>query len=73
MSNYATRKKLDHATGVGTPHLAFKKDFNALKAEVDKLDTNKLVNVTTYLNNLKRKVDDLNVDKLKTVPIDLKK
>ena len=44
-----------------------------MKAEVDKLDINKLVNVPTSLNNLKTKVDDLNVAKLKTVPIDLKK
>ena len=34
---------------------------------------NKLVNVSTSLNNLKTKVDDLNVGKLKSVPIDLKK
>ena len=27
----------------------------------------------TSLNNLKTKVDDLDVDKLKTVPVDLKK
>ena len=38
----------------------------ALKAEVDKLDINKLMNVPTSLNNLKTKVDDLDV------PIDLK-
>ena len=44
-----------------------------MKAEVDKLDINKLVNVPTSLNNLETKVNDLNVDKLKTVPIDLKK
>ena len=44
-----------------------------MKAEVDKLDINKLVNVKTSLNNLKTKVDDLDVGKLKTVPIDLKK
>ena len=50
-----------------------KKDFIALKAEVDKLDVNKLVNVSTSLNNLKTKIDDLDVGKLKTVPIDLKK
>ena len=52
---------------------ASKKDFIALKAEVDKLDINRLTNVPTSLNNLKRKVDDLNVGKLKTVPVDLKK
>ena len=32
-----------------------------------------MVNVTASLNNLKTKVDDLKVDKLKTVPVNLKK
>ena len=32
-----------------------------------------MFNVPTSLNNLKTKVDDLDVDKLKTVPVDLKK
>ena len=50
-----------------------KKDSIALKAEVDKLDVNKLVNVSTSLNNLKTKIDDLDVGKLKTVPVDWKK
>ena len=50
-----------------------KRNFIALKAEVDKLDINKLVNVPTGLNTLKTKVDYLDVNKLKTVPIDLKK
>ena len=44
-----------------------------MKAVVDKLDINKLVNVTISLNNLKTKVDDLDVGELKTVPVDLKK
>ena len=44
-----------------------------MKAEVDKLDINKLVNAPTSLNNLKTKVDDLDVGRLKTVPVDLKK
>ena len=73
MSNYATKKELDHATGVDTSDLAAKKDFIALKAEVDKLDINKLVNVPTSLNNLKTKINDLDVGKLKAVPIYLKK
>ena len=47
-------------------------DFIAWKAEVDKLDIAKLVNVPTCLNNLKLKVDDLGVGKLKTVPVDWK-
>ena len=43
-----------------------------MKAEVDKLDKNRVVNVPTSLNNLKTKVDDLDVGNRKTVPIDLK-
>ena len=73
LSNYATKKDLDHATDGDTSDWAAKKDFIALKTEVDKLDINKLVNVLTSLNNLKTKVDDLDVGKLKTVPVDLKK
>ena len=73
MSNYTTKKELDHATGADTSDLAAKKDFIALKAEVDKLVINKLVNVPTSLKSLKTTVDDLNVGKLKTVPVDLKK
>ena len=49
-----------------------KKDFFGLKAELDKLDIAKLVNVPTSFNNSETKVDDLDVGKLKTVPIDLK-
>ena len=45
LSNYALKKELDHATGVDTLDLFAKKDFIALKAEVGKLDINKLVNV----------------------------
>ena len=47
------------------------KIFIGLKAEVSKLDINKLVNVPTSLNNLKTKVDDLDVGVLKTVSVDL--
>ena len=72
MSNYATKKEFNHVTGVDTSDLAAKKDFIALKAEVDKLDINKLTNVLTSLNNLKTKVDNLDVAKLKTVPVNLK-
>ena len=61
MSNYATKKELKHTVGVATSNLVAKKDFIALKAEFDKLDINKLVNVTTSLNNLKTKVDQLDV------------
>ena len=44
-----------------------------MKAEIDKLDINKLTNVPTGLNNLKTIADDLDVGKLKTVPLDVKK
>ena len=66
LSNYSNKKALDHATDVDTSDLAAKKDFIALKAEVDKLDISKLVNGLTSLNNLKTKVDDTDVGKLMT-------
>ena len=34
MSNYATKKDLDHATGVDTSDLAVEKHFIALKADL---------------------------------------
>ena len=58
LSNYATKKELDHDTGVVTSDLASRKNFISLKAEADKLDINKLVNVPTSLNNFFKKVDD---------------
>ena len=44
-----------------------------MKAEVDKLDINKPVNVATKLSNFKTNVDNVDVGKLKTVFVDLKK
>ena len=70
---YATKKELGLATGIDTSDLAAKKDFIALKAEVDKLDINKLVNIPISLNNLKTKVDYQDIGKLKTVPVELQK
>ena len=49
------------------------KDIITLKAEVEKLHINKLPNVPTILNNSKTNLDDLDVGKLNTVPVDLKK
>ena len=66
-------KKLNNPTDVDISNLAAKRDFIALKAEFDKLDIIKLVNVPTSLNNSKTKVDDLDFAKLKTLPADLKK
>ena len=73
MLNYAIKKELEHVACVGTSDLDTKKYFIALKAEVDKLDINKLVIVLSNLNNIKAKVNDLDVGKLKTVPVHLKK
>ena len=44
-----------------------------MKAEFDKLDIDKLVNVPTDLNSSKAKVDYLDVGKLETVSVDLEK
>ena len=55
------------ATGIDTSDLADKKDCIDLKAEIDKPDIAILVNVPTILNNLKTKVDDLDVGKFETV------
>ena len=43
-----------------------------MRAEVDKWDINKLVWIIG-LNNLKTKVNNLDIDKLKDIPVDLKK
>ena len=51
LSNYATKEELDHATGADTFDLATERDFTTAKAEVDKLNIDKLVNVPTSLNN----------------------
>ena len=73
LSNCATKKEVDYATSVDTSDLVAKKGFIALKAEVDKLSINKLINVPTSLNNLKTKLDDLEFGKLETVCVELKK
>ena len=73
LSNYATKNELENVTGVYTSNLAAKRDFIVSKPEMDKLDVNKLFNVSTGLNSLKIKVDDLDIDKLNIVPVDFKK
>ena len=57
---YAIWKELQHATGSDTSNLAAKSESIALKVEVYKLEINKFLNVTTDLNELKIKIDDLN-------------
>ena len=72
LSNYATKKNYKMLQALMHPIQLLKK-FVALKAEIKKLDINKLAIVPTSLNNLKINVYDLDVDKLKTAPADLKK
>lgn len=71
MSNNATKNKVKDPTGVDTSNLAAKKDFTDLNAEVDKLDIAKLLNIPSDFKNLKKKVDDIDADAMKTIPINL--
>ena len=73
LSNNANKEEFDHGARADTSDLAAKKNFIALKADVDKLDINKLVNVPTTLSNLKTKVDDFDVGNAKAFPVDVKK
>ena len=65
------KTELDHATGVDTSDLAAKKILFLWKLKLT--DFNRLTNVPTSLNNLKTKVDDLDVANLKNFPVDMKK
>ena len=57
LSNYATKADLKNATGIDTSKLAAKSDLASLKAEVDKIDVDKLKTVPDNLSNLKSKVE----------------
>ena len=48
-------------------------DLANLRANIGKLDIDKLKNVPTNLSNLKSKVDKLDVDKLVPIPVDVSK
>ena len=52
MSNYATKADLKNATGIDTSKLAAKSDLTSLKAEVDKLDIDKLMPAPVDLSKL---------------------
>ena len=52
LSNYATKADLKNAAGIDTSKLAPKPDLVSLKAEVDKLDIDKLVSVPVDLSKL---------------------
>ena len=50
--NHATKVDLKNATGIDTSKLAAKSDLVSLKADVDKLDIDKLIHVPVDLNKL---------------------
>ena len=52
LNNYATKVDLHNATEIETSKLAGRADLASLKAEVDKLDTDKLVPVPVDLSKL---------------------
>ena len=56
-----------------TSKFAKKVDLANLKSNVDKLDIDKLKNVSTNLSNLRSKVNKLDIDKLVSVPVDSSK
>ena len=72
-SNHATKDGLKIAMGAYTLPFAKKSDLANLKSDADKLDIDKLKNVSKTLSSLKSKVDKLDVDKLVLVPVDLSK
>ena len=72
-SNYSTKIDLKHATGVDISKFAKNVDLANIKCDIDKLDIDKLKNVTINSRNLESKVDKLDVDKLVPVPVDLSK
>ena len=64
LSNYVTKTYLKNAKGVDTSSFAKKVDLVHWKSNVDKLDTNKLKNISCGLSSLTTKIDKLDVDKL---------
>ena len=68
LSNYATKADFKNPTGIDASSFVKKVDLASLKSNVDKLDIDKLNNVTTTLSNLESKLN-----KLLPVSVDLSK
>ena len=64
---------MKNATGVDASKFAQKVHLATWKSNLDKLDIDKLKNVSSKLSNLKSKVDKLDADNLVPVPVDLSK
>ena len=54
LSNYATKAYLKNAAGGDTSKFVKMVDLASLKSNVDKLDIDKLKNLPTYVNKLKK-------------------
>ena len=55
LSNYATKADLKNVTGVDTSKFAKMVDLTSLKSNVNKLDIDKLKNVSNGLSSLKKR------------------
>ena len=64
LSSYATKADLNRATGVDTPNLPLKSNLAMLKAEVDKIDIDKLKTAPVDLSKLSYVVNNEVVEKL---------
>ena len=64
MSNYATKRDLKNATGIDTSKLAAKSDLASVKAEVDKIDIDKLRTVPIDFSKLSNVAKNQPVEKL---------
>ena len=73
MFDYATKADFKNAASADTSKFAKEIDLANLKSNIDKLDIDKLKNVTINLRNLKSKEEILYVGKLLLVPVDLSK
>ena len=73
MFDYATKADFKNAASADTSKFAKEIDLANLKSNIDKLDIDKLKNVTTNLRNLKSKEEKLYVGKWLPVPVDLSK
>ena len=72
-SNYAQIADLNGGAGIDTSKFAKENGLSNLKSDVAVLDIYKLKTVPSTSNNLKIKVDKLNVDKLETVLVEWEK
>ena len=73
LSNYATQAEFKNVTGADTLDFTKKIDLANLISDVDKLDIDKLKNVSSGLSSLKNKVDKLDNGKLEATPVNLSK